>query len=224
MNNKDNKLIWESLQQATDPVSEADTEDPRYAQLVKYFIDSEGASRDEAMRMAKDTIKQMNAKGLKVVHTEPKMRREQSSSPGGGTPLAFEDGRGEHQDAMWTSEGIEEMMPEELLDIIQDELPHYLSPDPRNLKIVSSEDRQEVISNLKSIARTLISHSTNVSHEEGTGTGHDHDPETIKQREIDGDKLERENPQLSYDRARVKREMGYELTDHDLAALKQYER
>lgn len=210
MKDKDSQLIWESLQ----PVAEADTEDPRYAQLVKYFIDSEGASREEAMQMAKHTIKQMNAKGLKVVHTEPKMRREQNSSPGrvGGGNIPFPDGRGEHQDAMWSSEGIEEMEPMEMLDLIRDDLPKYLQ---------SGVDTTEVVDSLKTIAKHLISGG---SHEEGTGTGHEHDPATIKQREIDTDKLERENPQLSYDRVRAKREMGLELTDHDLATLKRYER
>ena len=151
MNDKDSKLIWESLQPATDTVSEADTEDPRYAQLIQYFMQSDGASRQEAMQMAKETIRKMNAKKLPVKH-ESSPGRVARGEPGGGN-IPFPDGRGEHQDAMWTSEGIEEMEPEELLDIIQDELPHYLSSDPRTLK--------EVISNLRSIARILISHTSN---------------------------------------------------------------
>ena len=77
MNDKDSKLIWESLQQATNPVSEADTEDPRYAQLIQYFMQSDGDSRQEAMQMAKETISKLNAKKLPVKH---------ESSPG---PEAF---------------------------------------------------------------------------------------------------------------------------------------
>ena len=123
------------------------------------------------------------------------------------TKLAFEGGRGEHQDAMWSSEGIEEMEPMEMLDLIRDDLPKYLQ---------SGADTTEVIDSLKTIAKHLISGG---SHEEGTGTGHEHDPETIKQRDRDNEKLERDNPGLSYDRAKAKQQMGLKLTDHDKLAL-----
>ena len=206
MKDKDSQLIWESLR----PVVEADTEDPRYDQLIQHFMQSDGASREEAMKMAKETIRRMNAKKLPVKHESSPGRVARGAPEGGNIP--FPDGRGEHQDAMWSSEGIEEMEPMEMLDLIRDDLPKYLQ---------SGADTTEVVDSLKTIAKHLISGG---SHEEGTGTGHEHDPATIKQREIDTDKLERENPQLSYDRARAKREMGLELTDHDLATLKRYER
>lgn len=66
MTDRDSQLIWESLQQATNPVSEADREDPRYAQLIQYFMQNDGASRQEAMKMAKETIRKMNAKKLPI--------------------------------------------------------------------------------------------------------------------------------------------------------------
>jgi len=209
VNDNDSKLIWESLQHKPNPVSEADREDPRYAQLIQYFMQSDGASRQEAMQMAKDTIRKMDAKGLKVVHTEPKMRREQDTSPGrvSGGNIPFPDGRGEHQDAMWSSEGIEEMEPMEMLELIRDDLPSYLQ---------SGKDTTEVVDSLKTIATHLMSGG---SHEEGTGSGHEYDPATIKQREIDRKKLHQDNPDLSYDRAKAKQKMGLKLTDHDIQAL-----
>ena len=152
MNDKDSQLIWESLQSATNPVSEDYTEDPRYTQLIQYFMQSDGASREEAMKMAKDTIRQMNAKGLKIVHTEPKMRREQNSSPGrvGGGNIPFPDGRGEMEPNGWSDEGVEELNPMEMLELIQSHLPEYLN---------SSTNTSEVVDSLKIITKHLLARS-----------------------------------------------------------------
>lgn len=142
MSDNDSRLIWESLQPATNPVSEADNEDPRYAQLIQFFMQNDGASRQEAMQMAKETIRKMNAKKLPVKH---------ESSPGrvSGSNIPFPDGRGEHQDAMWSSEGVEEMEPMELLDLIQDRLPNALTQPAA----------KSIIHSLQQIARQLISDS-----------------------------------------------------------------
>ena len=135
MKDNDSKLIWESLQPAPDTVSEADTEDPRYAQLIQYFMQSDGASRQEAMQMAKETIRKMNAKKLPVKH-ESSPGRVARGEPGGGN-IPFPDGRGEHQDAMWSSEGIEEMEPMEMLELIRDDLPSYLQSGKDTTEVVT---------------------------------------------------------------------------------------
>lgn len=57
-------------------------------------------------------------------------------------------------------------------------------------------------------------------YEEGTGSGHEHDPATIKQREKDRAKLRKDNPQLAYQRAMTKKKMGLELKSWDKEALK----
>jgi hypothetical protein len=55
--------------------------------------------------------------------------------------------------------------------------------------------------------------------EEGTGSGHEHDPATIKQRKKDRETLRKSNPDLPRMRARAKEKMGINLTPDDKRAL-----
>lgn len=164
MKDKDSQLIWESLQ----PVAEADTEDPRYAQLIQYFMQSDGASRQEAMKMAKDTIRQMNAKGLKVVHTEPKMKREQYTSPGrvGGGNIPFPDSKGklaqnkimqqdledeERENSGYTDTGFEELQHD-----LKDAMSKALKIDAVLPNEKKDDDYAEVHHNLMTALKSFI--------------------------------------------------------------------
>lgn len=66
MRDKDTQLIFESYitESGTGSVTR---DDPRYDQLVAYYIQSDGASKEEAQRMARETLKRMNAKKVPVV-------------------------------------------------------------------------------------------------------------------------------------------------------------
>mgnify|MGYP003627715337 CR=1 FL=1 len=55
--------------------------------------------------------------------------------------------------------------------------------------------------------------------EEGTGSGHENEPGTIKQRGIDRKKLQKSNPDLARMRAQSKKKMGLRLTPDDKRAL-----
>ena len=68
MKDKDTQLIFEAYSESS--TGSMTRDDPRYEQLVMYYMQSDGASKEEAMKMARETIRRMNAKKLPVVNDD----------------------------------------------------------------------------------------------------------------------------------------------------------
>jgi hypothetical protein len=68
MTDKDSHSIFEAYSESS--TGSMTRDDPRYDQLVSYYIRSDGASRREAEKMAVETLRRMNAKNIPVVKEE----------------------------------------------------------------------------------------------------------------------------------------------------------